>query len=253
MRHRSLLVVSALLVCAFAWWLWPPTPSEHGPSTSPRSIRPVSAALVAPRPVPLVLPPHRAPRVVPALDPSIPAPQSEEDEQRGRIVGWVGGEDGVPRGVLLFVKGEAAVRALSVPPDGFFELVVAPGRYAIHAVGPDVDLEAGEQDTVVEVGPGAEVEIELGIDAPERIDPGVVLVDTDDGLEVLAVLEGSTADRLGLLPGDRLLSVDGQPVAGLSTDEVTDRLGRGEVEAMAVWFDDEGGGFEELVEWNSAS
>ncbi len=47
---------------------------------------------------------------------------------------------------------------------------------------------------------------------------GVVLAtDADAGFHVESVFAGGPAERAGLQPGDRILSVDGRPIAGLST------------------------------------
>jgi regulator of sigma E protease len=57
------------------------------------------------------------------------------------------------------------------------------------------------------------------------------------------VMPGSPAERAGLQAGDRLLSVDGQPVqrwAGLSADSVTWRIVRSEGDTLAVTFERDG-------------
>lgn len=249
MRTRATLLVSTL-VCLIAWLLWPASPTRTLHVAPEQRIRntPVvlSRAAVSPLPRPGAQEPEW---------PETPEPPAvsevEEEVAWGRIVGWVGGEEGVPRGALLFVKGTAAIRALSVPEDGFFELSVAPGRYALHVVGPEVDVDEPDHVVEVEVEPGAEVEVELALEPAARTDPGVVLSETEGGFEVVAVLEGSAADRLGLLPGDRVLSIDGEPASAWRADEITERLGQDEVEAMSVWFEDEHGGFEELVSWSA--
>lgn len=42
---------------------------------------------------------------------------------------------------------------------------------------------------------------------------GLVLLDSDEGVFVLAVKDKSTADQAGIHPGDLLLQADGQPFA----------------------------------------
>jgi carboxyl-terminal processing protease len=44
------------------------------------------------------------------------------------------------------------------------------------------------------------------------------------GVRVVEVPDGSPAEKAGLLPDDRLLSIDGEPVQGLPSDAVQKRL-----------------------------
>ena len=46
----------------------------------------------------------------------------------------------------------------------------------------------------------------------------------DEGLTVLAPIEGSPAARAGLLPGDRIVAIDGQPTRKFPVDELVRRL-----------------------------
>ena len=50
---------------------------------------------------------------------------------------------------------------------------------------------------------------------------GMLLLDTDEGISVLAVQSKSVAEQLGICPGDRLLEMNGTP---LSTAEALDGL-----------------------------
>ena len=48
--------------------------------------------------------------------------------------------------------------------------------------------------------------------APDSAALGLLLLDTEAGVQVLAVSEGSMADACGLLPGDCILAADGTPL-----------------------------------------
>lgn len=49
---------------------------------------------------------------------------------------------------------------------------------------------------------------------------GLALVSSDDGVEVFRVEAGSAGGEAGILAGDRLLSIDGQPATGLSIEAI---------------------------------
>jgi carboxyl-terminal processing protease len=46
----------------------------------------------------------------------------------------------------------------------------------------------------------------------------------DDSLTVIAPIAGSPADRVGLIPGDKIIAIDSLPAVGISRDEVMRRL-----------------------------
>lgn len=53
-------------------------------------------------------------------------------------------------------------------------------------------------------------------EAPTRMAAlGLMLLDGDDGVSVLAVRDGSPADRAGILPGDVVLQADGTDVGDI--------------------------------------
>ncbi|MBX3184364.1 MAG: S41 family peptidase [Polyangiaceae bacterium] len=53
---------------------------------------------------------------------------------------------------------------------------------------------------------------------------GVEIEFRDDQLLVLAPIEGSPAERAGIRPGDRIVSIDGREVRGRSTDELVKQM-----------------------------
>ncbi|MDZ7804055.1 S41 family peptidase [Thiohalophilus sp.] len=58
----------------------------------------------------------------------------------------------------------------------------------------------------------------------ERAGVGVLTGHRDQQVVIREVLSGSPADRAGLGPGDELVAIDGEPVAGQSRDQVMTRL-----------------------------
>lgn len=226
----------ALVVCTVAWLLWPRAERVSLPEAV-RVVVPVETLRVAPEPL------HVARRPGGSRTPV------EDEPTMGRIVGYVGSDEGVARGGLLFLRGDAVVRALAVAEDGWFELSVGPGRYRLHAVGPD-DV-AGEPDAPVwvEVGAGEEVEVRLDF-APSAPEPQLLLTAIEDGFEVTWTLEGGAADRMGVLPGDRVIGVDGGSAAELDADDLLERLEHGEVGTLTLWFAEDDGGFARTVPWD---
>ncbi len=53
---------------------------------------------------------------------------------------------------------------------------------------------------------------------------GAVLDQSDGGVTVVRVLRDSPAERAGLAPGDEIIAVDGQDLAGLTVDEVVAKV-----------------------------
>src|SRR4030067_470658 len=56
---------------------------------------------------------------------------------------------------------------------------------------------------------------------------GIEVTVKDNFLTVISTLEGTPAHRAGLMPGDRIIEIDGQKAVGLSSDEAVKKL-RGE-------------------------
>ena len=57
---------------------------------------------------------------------------------------------------------------------------------------------------------------------------GVEVEFSDGEIVVIAPVEGSPADRVGILPGDRIVALDGRPLAGVKPAEIV-RLMRGKI------------------------
>jgi len=53
---------------------------------------------------------------------------------------------------------------------------------------------------------------------------GLSVVQVERGLRAVQVFPGSPADRAGIVPGDTIVSVDGDSIAGESSDEATGRI-----------------------------
>jgi carboxyl-terminal processing protease len=62
----------------------------------------------------------------------------------------------------------------------------------------------------------------------EYVGVGIHVQETDEGIVVIAPIDGSPAMEAGVRPGDLLLSVDGEDVTGQGVDVVVDKI-RGEV------------------------
>jgi len=53
---------------------------------------------------------------------------------------------------------------------------------------------------------------------------GLSIVEVKRGLRVVQVFAGSPADRAGIAPGDTIVSVDGEPIAGINSAEATAKI-----------------------------
>ena len=53
---------------------------------------------------------------------------------------------------------------------------------------------------------------------------GLSIVEVKRGLRVVQVFEGSPADRAGIAPGDTIVSVDGESIAGVNSAEATTKI-----------------------------
>jgi carboxyl-terminal processing protease len=62
--------------------------------------------------------------------------------------------------------------------------------------------------------------------AGETTGIGVELRPAEGGVAIDRVLPGSPAERDGLQPGDRIVAIDGEPVAGLAMDDILERFHR---------------------------
>jgi hypothetical protein len=128
-------------------------------------------------------------------------------------------------------KTRPALPVTSTRSDGTFELTgIAAGPLGIqvHARGYDTkveELEAASHGAVL--GP---ITIELSRSSPaerrgtDLIGIGVRLMRDGDAMLIVSVLPNSGALDAGLLVGDRIIAVDGLPVATLEVDVVVARI-----------------------------
>lgn len=50
----------------------------------------------------------------------------------------------------------------------------------------------------------------------DSVSLGLLLLDAEEGVYILAVSDGSAADAAGFLPGDRILAADGAPLGNVT-------------------------------------
>lgn len=104
------------------------------------------------------------------------------------------------------------------------EYDVESGPCALRAERRDGLLVAhGPVETVVVGGPDpAYVQLEL----PARRSGGIGIrfEAVDEGMRVLSVVEGTPAERIGLLPGDLIVAVSGTPVAGMPLERFVEEV-----------------------------
>jgi carboxyl-terminal processing protease len=116
------------------------------------------------------------------------------------------------------------------------------------AVNEDVMLEAaidGMLETLRDEGhtrylTATEAHAESESLSGEYVGVGIHVEDTEDGITVVAPIDGSPAKEAGILPGDILVSVDGQDVAGRSVDEVIGTIRGEEGSQVTLAFQREG-------------
>ena len=229
---------TALLVLVCAWIAWP-TPIPLEAASAVRPARPEVRRSVS---VP------RATDTTPVADPEPEEPESLDE--RGRIVGWVTDSTGGGLSRTVFVTDPAGTLiATRSDADGWFELDTPEGAYEVYALG-DAGIGADTSVATVQLHARAEVEVHLVAALDSRVDPGMVILETEDGFEVAWVLPGGTADTLGLQEGDRILSAGGVAALDLTADDLQDWLEQpGEPVQLELWFDDGDEGWVEALDF----
>jgi PDZ domain-containing protein/carboxypeptidase family protein len=125
---------------------------------------------------------------------------------------------GAGRWATLATDDNGAFHLSAAPKSGFVE--VRKEGYA-PVIAPVDRLPRGSDGRTIEVPLSAGND-----DAPgTRPYEGVGLqLDFRSGVKVASVFEGGPAEQAGVLTGDFLLAADGQPLAGLSGQDVTQRI-----------------------------
>lgn len=153
----------------------------------------------------------------------------------GGRLGLADPEQVLVKGVVLNTEGNpepdtfVAGCGVQARPDGEgrFEVRVAPEACTLVAGRRDGVLNSVSAPAEVDGRPGGVLELTLTLPAYPKGGMGIQFGMVAHGAIVHSVIPGSAADQAGLAPGDVIVSVQGEPVAGLSTDEFVQR-GTGE-------------------------
>lgn len=170
-----------------------------------------------------------APRTIPGIlvPPAAAVRVDAQFERGGSLSGVVtDAHSGRPiRGAIVQVSTGTESPVLYTDERGAFKIDdVAPGRRSLHAEHPGY---ISRLETGVEVGLGGLQTVNLALDRLAfGADPlvefagiGAVLAMEDGGLFVRATLPHAPAEVAGLLPGDEVTHLDGQPTRGRSMGE----------------------------------
>lgn len=98
---------------------------------------------------------------------------------------------------------------------------VAPEDDALQRAAIEGMLEELDDDYAVYVPPALEEAFNTGLTG-EYVGIGAEVIARDTYLEIVTPLDDSPAFKAGLMTGDRVLEIDGEPTAGKSTDEAVD-------------------------------
>ena len=126
---------------------------------------------------------------------------------------------------LLLAGGAGAIHAADAPSPGAGSTAAAPaGADSEQRMRQDLQATLSHMAESGALGPHPE-QVSLRVDEPARriVSLGALVDSTSaqsagDGLHVLGTTPGSTADRLGLQPGDVIVAVNGTSLRGLGAD-----------------------------------
>ena len=114
---------------------------------------------------------------------------------------------------------------------------------------PDLTRQAAEEAMVDSLGDRwsyyltpEELEHTMGTRENSYVGIGVTIQDEEGGLLILSVNPGGPADQAGILPGEIICAVDGQPITPESRDRSIDRIQGEEGTVVALDIQDEEGG-----------
>ncbi len=104
--------------------------------------------------------------------------------------------------------------------DDAYELTLAEdGPCWVQAARMDGALKVLSRLVEVDPRPGETERVDLDLPSRQQGGMGVSFRPGDDGVDVVDVRPGTPAYAAGLAAGDRILAVDGEPVAGMASDD----------------------------------
>ena len=178
------------------------------------------------RPVPPKRTPRRAPPAREEVSRSLPSTRPEEATSEGEVplfatvVVDVVDPDGRP------IEGATVV---PVECPGFTKLEpgrfqVAPGSCSVQAVRRDGLLFARSQSRAVQLQAGDDEYLQLELRHARTGGIGVQFRPTDVGMHVISVVPDSAAWEVGLEPGDLIVEIDGESIAGFGAEEIVNAM-----------------------------
>lgn len=224
MDRRSILAVigtSAALALTLALWLWRAPDPEPSPAPKP------SADLVVRRPSRAS--PER-PEVAQHEAPSpreAPPPEGDTPEPRPRveILADVVDEQGRPAEGALVVPIDCPGFSHAGLPGSY---LAEPGRCVLRAMRRDGMLSArGPLAEITLPAPGPDVDpvyVQLVLSEQRTGGIGIRFQQVDGGMQVTGVSPGTPAEAAGLRPGDVIVAISGESIAGIESEQFVERM-----------------------------
>ena len=203
--NRRVAGIGLLLFAAGLFFLWP---SESPPKmvSSPPVVKPFPKKKVvrqAPEPPPV----HRAP------------PPREKTVERTELIVDVVDEDGRPDDrARVWITG---CKVLGGRQRAF---VVEPGHCEVHGARRDGALFARAEPVQVDVAAGDSGYAQVQLPSTKTGGLGISIRMDHGAIRVLSVMPGTPAEKMGLVPGDRIVEVDGVPTTELGVRGFVQRM-----------------------------
>jgi len=239
-------VLLGVLAAVLLWWSMPATEPLVVLPPPPRPVGPTAKvqAPAAPSARPAPRPENTGEAVPPA-----PAPEPPDDEVHAGLA-WmtidVVDADGRP------AEG-ASVQPDDCPGFGYHPAArlhfAQPGRCHLRAIRRDGALFARSEPELVELRSGHTNYVQLKLASVRTGGIGIRFRPGGRGMRVLSIVEGAPAWDAGLEVGDEVVSVDGEAVNGMSSEEFIERMTGAEgtdVVFEVLYQDDDGERVEEV-------
>lgn len=218
-RYRFVWILGALAIVLGAAAVWtaaeqPPPIARARPAEAPRRGR-----ARRPKPDPGPRPPPGADGVAPR-PPSPPPPASPEIAPEAAVFGRVRGAERLPDGsVFLEGCGVDPGEARAIDQDGGFFFPAEQGRCRVRAWRSHGALRLPGAWVDVDLTAGGEVDVELEVPTFAPAGMGVGFRPTPDGVVIEQVHPGTPAYEAGLLPGDLITAINGEPTDGMGIED----------------------------------
>lgn len=224
--NRDLLALLALLAFAllaallYRSMLSDPDPVPVAAATPAPRATPIAAARATPRPRPVATPRP----VQPEPEPVEEEPE-EEVAQQATLHGAVVLENGgAPGACDVFVTVGGRRTQHRTAPDGTFKITTAAGPTSVYGGRRSGSLHTRSPPVQLDTSEGGEWEVTLVVEDRDTGGLGIGAKAHPTGLRITRIFPGGPAEELGLVRGDVIIEVEGEPTAGWSTTRLSKNM-----------------------------